>query len=45
MLLDEKPWATVWESKSGIWNVLTASEFKQFAVEQLARNYAKAVTE
>jgi hypothetical protein len=30
----------VWESKSGIWFGLSESEFKQFALEQLARNWA-----
>lgn len=44
MPLSELPWAKVWESKGGIWNVLTSTVFKQFPVEQLARNYAKSVT-
>jgi len=45
MLLDEKPWARVWQSRDGlIWYVLTAAVFKQFPVEQLAVNYAKSVT-
>ena len=33
-------WVRIWEGKNGIWNVLTAAEFKQFALEQLARNWA-----
>jgi hypothetical protein len=37
----QEHWVRIWESKGGIWNVLTESEFKQFALEQLARNWAE----
>ena len=38
----QAPWATVWPSKDGgIWFVLTESAFKQFPLEQLARNWAE----
>ena len=43
MLPDDKEpgWARVWPSKDGsVWYVLTASEFKQFPLEQLARHWA-----
>jgi hypothetical protein len=36
----QERWTRIWESKGGIWNVLTESEFKQFPLEQLARHWA-----
>jgi len=36
----EESWSRIWQSKtSGIWCVLTESEFKQFPLEQLAINW------
>jgi len=39
---DEEPgWVRIWSSNDGsIWNALTASEFKQFPLEQLALHWA-----
>lgn len=41
---DGKPaegWANIWQGRdSSVWYVLTASEFKIFPLEQLARNWA-----
>jgi len=38
---EQMPWARIWRSRDGnVWNVLTESDFKQFALEQLAVNWA-----
>lgn len=44
---DQQPWHRIWRSRDGnVWYVLTESDFKQFALEQLAINFAtgKAAT-
>lgn len=36
----EGPWFRIWQSDSGIWNVLTEATLKQFPLEQLAIHWA-----
>lgn len=39
---EQEHWTKVWPSKDGsIWYGLSESEFKQFPLEQLARNWAE----
>lgn len=38
---NEIPWTRIWQSRDGhVWHCLTESEFKTFALEQLAINWA-----